>query len=102
MNDSRLIPKPLIHRHEEYPEHQWRRKENGEIDDFAMEIGYHNGPVCERCGYSFCEHCEPDGYDKGPCVIDEYYCPNCNHFLYEKDKFCSFCGQAILHGVNDK
>lgn len=102
MNDSRLIPKPLIHIHEEYPEHQWRRKENGEIDDFAMEFGYHNGPVCERCGYSFCEHCEPDGYDKGPCVIDEYRCPNCNHLLSKNDKFCNHCGQAILQEGDEK
>lgn len=38
MNDSRLIPKPLIHIHEEYPEHQWRRKENGEIDDLQWNL----------------------------------------------------------------
>lgn len=102
MNDSRLIPKPLVHKHKEYAEHKWIRKENGEIDDFAMESGFHNGPVCERCGYSFCIHCEQDGYDKEPCIIDEYYCPNCNHSLYKKSKFCSNCGQAILHEENEK
>ena len=26
--------KPPIHIHEEYKEHDWKRKENGDIDDF--------------------------------------------------------------------
>lgn len=95
-NDSRLTIRPLVHKHEEYPEHQWIRNENGNIDHFAMEVGYCNGPVCKRCGYSFCEHCEPDGWDKRLCVIDEYYCPNCGRLMHEKDKFCRNCGQAIL------
>lgn len=96
MSDKRMIPKPLIHKHEEYPEHQWERTENGEIDDGAMMYENHNGPVCERCGYMFCIFCDPNGWDKEPCVIDEYYCPNCGRLIYEKDKFCSNCGQAIL------
>lgn len=95
MSDNRLIPKPLVHKHKEYPEHQWRRTENGEIDDGAIIYGYHNGPMCERCGYSFCVFCDPDGWNKEPCVIDEYHCPNCDHLLSKYDKFCSYCGQAI-------
>ena len=31
MNDERLIPKSLIHIHEEYTEHDWERTESGEI-----------------------------------------------------------------------
>lgn len=96
MNDKRMIPRSLIHKHEEYPEHQWERTETGEIDDGAMMYEYHNGPVCERCGYTFCILCDPSGYDKEPCVIDEYRCPNCEHLLNEKDKLCNYCGQAIL------
>lgn len=97
MNDERLTPKPLIHKHEEFPEHQWRRNEYGNIDEFAMGFGYHNGPVCERCGYSFCEHCEPNGWKNTDCVIDEYFCPNCERKLWRGDKFCKYCGQTILH-----
>ena len=96
MNDERLIPKPLIHKHEEYPEHEWKRIEDGGIDDMAVERNYNNGSLCELCGYTFCIHCNLDRCDKGPCVIDEYYCPNCNHLIYRKDKFCRYCGQAIL------
>lgn len=96
MSDTRLTPRKIIHRHEEFPEHKWMRTESGKIDEFAMSIGYHNGPVCERCYYSFCEHCEPDGWDKEPCVVDEYRCPNCNHIIGRAVKYCEYCGQAIL------
>lgn len=48
-------------------EHTWKRREHGTIDNFAMENGYHNGPVCTRCGYSFCEHCDEDGYTTTSC-----------------------------------
>lgn len=87
--------KALIHIHREFTEHQWRRDEDGNIDEFAMESGYHNGPVCERCGYTFCEHCNPDGWDEEPCVIDKYCCPNCNEEIMRQDKYCNHCGQAI-------
>lgn len=42
-------------------EHHWI-KSFGEIDIFALEYGYHNGPKCADCGYEFCHHCNPDGY----------------------------------------
>lgn len=56
----------------EWSEHDWERDKNGEIDDFAFGVGYCNGPMCKRCFYSFCEHCEDD-YEKAlkedlPCV----------------------------------
>ena len=70
--------------------------ESGEIDDMAMSVGYHNGPFCKRCCYTFCVLCNPNGWNEEPCVIDEYRCPSCNHLLSEKDRFCSYCGQAIL------
>ena len=101
MNDERLIPKSLIHIHEEYPEHDWERTESGEIDDMAMSVGYHNGPFCKRCCYTFCVLCNPNGWNEEPCVIDEYRCPICNHLLSEKDRFCSYCGQAILQEGED-
>lgn len=95
MKDERFTAKPPIHKHEEFAEHKWRRTKDREIDDFAMSFDYHNGPICERCGYTFCVYCEPDGWDKQPCVINEYRCPNCYRSLSKKDKFCSYCGQAI-------
>lgn len=94
---ERDTAKEILHIHQEFSEHQWRRTEEGKIDEFAMYVDYHNGPVCERCGYSFCEHCEPNGWDEEPCVIDEYRCPNCNQEIGRSDKCCKYCGQ-ILNG----
>lgn len=38
--------------------HLWKRDFNvGGVDIFAYETGYHNGPICVLCGYSFCRHC---------------------------------------------
>lgn len=51
--------KKVVHFHQEFPEHDWARDEDGKIDEFAMEYEYHNGPYCNRCGYSFCIHCTP-------------------------------------------
>ena len=87
--------KPPVHIHEEYPEHDWARKANGDIDDFAFEVDFHNGPMCERCGYSFCIHCDPDGWNKEPCIIDEHKCPTCGRHICKGTKFCSDCGQKV-------
>ena len=87
--------KPPIHVHEEYPEHDWVRKENGDIDEFAYDGDYHNGPMCKRCYYSFCIHCDPNGWNNEPCIIDEYKCPKCGHIISKGTKFCSNCGQAV-------
>jgi hypothetical protein len=45
--------------------HKLRRDEDGDIDFFVMDIGYHNGPGCTECGHSWCEHCE-DAIE--PCI----------------------------------
>ena len=87
--------KPPVHIHEEYPEHDWERNKNGDIDNFAYEGDYHNGPACTRCHYAFCIHCDPDGWNKEPCIIDEYKCPKCGRYIIRRTKFCSDCGQAV-------
>lgn len=94
---ERDTAKEILHIHQEFSEHQWRRTAEGKIDEFAMYVDCHSGPVCERCGYSFCEHCEPNGWNEEPCVIDEYRCPTCNENIGRSDKCCKYCGQ-ILNG----
>lgn len=37
--------------------HRLRRDEDGSIDHFVTDYGYHNGPGCEICKESWCEHC---------------------------------------------
>lgn len=91
-------PKPPIHIHEEYPKHDWETDENGNIDEWAMSYEIHNGPACERCGYSFCLHCKPNGWNEEPCVIDYYQCPKCSERIYKGGKnieYCVNCGQAV-------
>lgn len=91
-------PKPPIHIHEEYPEHDWETDENGNIDEWAMSYEHHNGPACERCGYSFCMHCKPNGWNEEPCVIDYYQCPKCSERIHKGGKsieYCVNCGQAV-------
>lgn len=88
-------PKLPKHIHEEYSEHDWQRDGEGNIDMWGIEYGYHNGPTCTRCDYSFCIHCEPDGYNAEPCIVDEYRCPSCGVLIEKKQAFCVNCGQAV-------
>lgn len=37
--------------------HVWMLNEDGNVDIFGYDVGDHNGPVCEKCGYGFCHHC---------------------------------------------
>lgn len=67
-----------------------------------MEYEYHNGPVCKRCYHSFCIHCNPDGFNDGPCVIDKYECPKCGCIIHKGTKFCSECGQEVEWNENNK
>lgn len=86
--------KKVIHIHEEYPEHDWVREEDGSIDMWVLDSGYHNGPACLRCHESFCQFCTPDWEQEGPCVVDKYRCPSCGHPL-GSGNYCSNCGQAL-------
>ena len=97
-----LEPQPPKHIHEEYPEHDWERKKDRSIDEFAMESDFHNGPRCKRCYDTFCVHCVPDGYETHkPCIIDEDRCPKCGNKLFppfgkaRKITYCANCGQAV-------
>lgn len=57
----------------EWTEHDWRKNNKGEIDKFASEYEFHNGPSCSRCYHSFCMQCS-DNYEKelhkGPCIVE--------------------------------
>ena len=93
---QRQVPKKPEHIHEEYPRHDWKLNEKGEPDDFAWGGGgYHNGGFCMRCHDTFCIHCEPNGFNEGPCIIDYYKCPGCGKEILENKLFCDKCGQAV-------
>lgn len=91
--EKEIPQKPIFHE-ERHEQHSWVRNEDGEIDEFAMEYEYHNGPVCEFCGYFFCIHCTPDGYNDTDCVVSWHTCPICEKRVSENDKRCQ-CGQML-------
>ena len=91
---EKQIPKKPKSTHIKYGKHTWAKKENGEIDDFAWDYEYHNGVVCEVCGKTVCEHCNPQ-YDRLTDCEDEYYnCPSCGKKIFSAYKYCD-CGQKI-------
>lgn len=87
----------VIYTKNTYERHDWAKNEDGTIDYFAFENGFHNGPRCTRCSHSFCEHCDPDGYDEGPCIVEKWECPNCHKRLWphENANFCCQCGEKL-------
>ncbi len=38
--------------------HVLKLNEDGLIDTWVMDLGYHNGPGCINCHDSWCVHCE--------------------------------------------
>ena len=45
--------------------HKWiKNSYDNKPDIFAYEMGYHNGPKCERCFKEFCHHCNPECYEE--------------------------------------
>lgn len=50
-------------------QHEWKRNEDGTIDEFVIECAdedghWHNGPQCVKCGYSFCMFCDVKQWEK--------------------------------------
>ena len=52
----------------EWPEHDWKRTESGEVDRHAFEVENHNGPSCRRCYYGYCEWCLKEPEER--CTVD--------------------------------
>jgi len=47
--------------------HEWKKDSDGNIDEFAMSYGNHNGPECVKCGYDYCQHCKSE-FDVPKCT----------------------------------
>lgn len=35
-----------------------RHKDDDRIDWFRLDVGFHNGPECAKCGTQWCYHCD--------------------------------------------
>lgn len=93
---EKQIPKKPIHKREEFPTHDWVKNSDGSIDEWAVDCGFHNGPMCKRCGHSFCVHCVEDVEKElsATCEYSYYLCPTCGEEVDYKEHHCK-CGQAI-------
>ena len=75
-------------------EHMWHKDRYGEIDEFAWESDFHNGPVCELCYSSPCIHCKPD-WENSKCDVTSYKCSECNCHVKKESAYCPDCGARM-------
>ena len=91
---------PVVHgRWVKSNKHIWRKTKSGEVDEFWYEYDYHNGPGCEVCGFSFCEHCDPEKWDDETCQ-DHYICSVCGRIEMKAEPYCN-CGAKMDGGAVD-
>lgn len=81
--------------------HLWYKDENGNIDEWRVDNGFHNGPECQICHTAFCEHCTPD-WSTTECEIGHYYCSECAETSRDAhEDYCPNCGAKMDGGDND-
>lgn len=82
--------------------HLWYKDENGNIDEWRVDNGFHNGPECQICHTAFCEHCTPD-WSTTECEIGHYYCSECAETSRDAHKnYCPNCGAKMDGGDNNE
>ena len=81
--------------------HLWYKDENGNIDEWRVDNGFHNGPECQICHTAFCEHCTPD-WSTTECEIGHYYCSECAETSRDAhENNCPNCGAKMDGGADD-
>lgn len=81
--------------------HLWYKNENGGIDMWRLDIGFHNGPECQVCHASFCQHCTPN-FDDEECDVGHYYCSECKAAQIDnRNTYCPNCGAKMDGGGED-
>lgn len=78
--------------------HKWETNGNGEVDEFAWDREFHNGPVCMICGFTPCVHCRPGWEDDEGCK-EHFVCSVCGKHEEKKYPYCH-CG-AKMDGGSD-
>lgn len=82
--------------------HLWYKDENGNIDEWRVDNGFHNGPECQICHTAFCEHCTPD-WSTTECEIGHYYCSECEETSRDAhENYCPNCGAKMDGGNNNE
>lgn len=81
--------------------HLWYKDENGNIDEWRVDNGFHNGPECQICHTAFCEHCTPD-WSTTECEIGHYYCSECAETSRDAhENYCPNCGAKMDGGAEN-
>lgn len=81
--------------------HLWYKDENGNIDEWRVDNGFHNGPEFQICHTAFCEHCTPD-WSTTECEIGHYYCSECAETSRDAhENYCPNC-DAKMDGGEDR
>lgn len=91
---KKQIPMKPKYTHIKYGKHKWKRDEKGNVDEWAWDLDYHNGVMCEVCGECYCIHCNPNYDKREDCEVENWNCPVCNRSVY-KTKWCPECGQML-------
>lgn len=93
---------PVRHRHWVYSKkHLWYRDKDGKIDEWRLDVGFHNGPECRVCHRSICEHCHPD-WEDDECERGHYICSECGEASVDgHEHFCPNCGARMDGGTDD-
>ena len=76
--------------------HKWKTKDNGEVDEFAWDREFHNGPVCMICSFTPCVHCRPGWEDDEGCK-EHFVCSVCGTHEEKKYPYCH-CGAKMDGG----
>lgn len=79
--------------------HLWKKDDDGEVDEWAWESGFHNGVHCNICYKSICVHCEPD-YDEKQDCREHYMCSECGRVVLDLEPYCH-CGAKMDGGKQD-
>ena len=78
--------------------HKWKTEDNGEVDEFAWDREFHNGPVCMICSFTPCVHCRSGWEDDEGCK-EHFVCSVCGTHEEKKHPYCH-CG-AKMDGGSD-
>lgn len=87
---------PVVHgRWIHSKKHLWYKDEGGNVDEWRVDVGFHNGPQCRVCGESFCMHCNP-GWADEECRIGHYLCSECGETSTDAhESYCPNCGARM-------
>ena len=81
--------------------HLWCKDEDGNVDEWKWDAGFHNGPECQVCHTTPCVHCTPN-WEETECKKGHYYCSECSETSKDAhENYCPNCG-AKMDGERSK